>query len=131
MHYSRVGSVLAATAALYGPLALAQQPCVSASDEVCLSWAAPTQNTDNSPIDIPITYRVYRAGTTPTLLLTTQALRAKLVLQPSGNQCYFVTANTIRGESAPSNQACKFIRPRAPTDGAIEAPSDGAIEDRR
>jgi hypothetical protein len=100
------------------------------ADRACLSWTAPTRNVDNSPIRLPITYRVYRIGSPIVLVGTTQAQSFVVTQQPSGQQCFVVTANTIGGESEFSNQACKFLRPSAPTDGAIEALSNGAIEVR-
>jgi len=109
-------------------------PAVAAcpSDRICLAWVGPTQNVDGSPVRPPITYRVYRVGAPLDVLVgSTPLLSMAVTQQPSGWQCFFVTAVTIDGESAPSMQGCKFLRPSAPTDGAIEAPSDGAIEDRR
>lgn len=94
----------------------------------CLYWQASTQWTDGTPITTEVTYTVFRGSIA---VGTTKLLALILGPEPTGNQCYTVTATAEGKTSVPSNQACKLIRPAAPTEGAIEAPSDGGIEDRR
>lgn len=95
------------------------------STDACLSWTAPTQNTDGSPITGLLAYRVYRDGV---YMTTTTALFLDMKMQPPGNRCYFVTAVVGSMESAPSATNCKLIRLPAPTNGSIEAPTEGSFE---
>lgn len=113
-----------------------------------LSWTAPTQwagtkSTDNpqggDTITVPITYNIYgskRGVQTVPKLASTTALAARLLNQPIGDNCYFVTAvakdsTGVARESEPSATACKQITFPGPTDGKIEGPSDGAIESKK
>lgn len=135
------GGVLAA-AAVGGMLALNQPKCTD-GNVVCLNWAASVGWNDNTPFanDAAVNYNVYRVAatypnpSTSTKVAQTTNLNVMLTSEPRGNQCWVVTANaklpapeTQRAESAAAGPVCKFVRPAAPTDGAIEAPTDGAIE---
>jgi len=107
----------------------ALSPCPS--NVACIAWAAPTQNTDNSPITHPLRYRLYRnVGAAAVVVSDTTSLNADIAGLPLGQQCFYATAiDTVSGyESDPSNTTCKTLRLPAPTDGSIEAPTDGSIE---
>lgn len=90
-----------------------------------LTWTAPTQNTDSSPLTDLAGFRVYRRlGTTGTFtLLATVASPATTAYTDNatleGMNCYTVTAFDDDGnESAQSNVACKTVdtlRPNAPS----------------
>lgn len=118
-------ALLTTSLLLFVPAAFACPGPPHASTDACLSWSAPTQNTDGSPITQPLTYRVYRDGV---LAGTTGNLYLLLAKEPAGQRCYYVTAVEAGIESAPSGTGCKMIRPAAPTDGSIEAPTDGSFE---
>lgn len=96
-----------------------------ASTDACLSWSAPTQYTDGTPVTKPVSYRVYRDGV---LAATTTQLFHEFKNEASGQRCYYVTAVVESVESLPSGTGCKLVRPAAPTDGGIEAPTDGSFE---
>lgn len=95
------------------------------STEVCLRWSAPTQYTNGSPITTPLTYRIYVDGVA---VAETSALYYRVTNLRSGTRSFNVTALTNGQESAPSGTGYKTIRPAAPTDGTIEAPTDGSFE---
>lgn len=86
------------------------------SSEACVSWRAPTQNTNGTSITGAITYRVISG----TLSWQTTALEIKLTGLPRGLRCFRVVAVVNGVESAASSEACKTIRFAGPTDGAIE-----------
>lgn len=95
-----------------------------------LSWGAVTTFTDGSTISAPVTYRVYAGlqGAPMALITELPALTLLLQNQPLGVMCYRVTAVANAVESDSSTTLCKTMRPPAPTEGAVEAPTDGAIE---
>lgn len=101
------------------------------SSVACLSWNPPATYVAGNPITKPIRYRVFRqAGSDWVLQLETTESRADVAGLALGPQCFRVTAVDVTSgrESAPSDTACKTLRPEAPTDGSIEAPTDGSIE---
>lgn len=85
-------------------------------DAVRLSWAATTQNTDSSPVKIPVTYTVYEvAGTTTTAkCATSTAVAVSLTGLSVGTHSWGVTAKSVDGESALSMVASKTIAPAPP-----------------
>lgn len=95
------------------------------STDACLHWEAPAHYTDGTTITEPVVYRVYRDGLQ---VAQTSQLFYKFTRESSGRRCYQVTAVVGDNESAPSAEACKLVRPAAPTDGSIEAPTDGSFE---
>lgn len=116
-----IASVVLACALYVGCIvqAFAQPTCSiatttpnAARDEARLSWTAPTQNTDGTPVGSPITYRVYRSGSatgTFAVQCQTNAVSASLMSQPVGAQFYRVTASVAGVESGPSNVVSKTI----------------------
>lgn len=113
----------------------ASAPCLPPipANEVCITWTAPSLNTDTppTPIVLPISYNVWQqSGSTWVLITTTKVVALQIKGLPLGAQCFRVTAfyDASRIESTPSLSACKTLRLPAPTDGSIEAPTDGSIE---
>lgn len=101
----------------------------------CLEWGAPTKYVDGTsiPTNKTISYRVYRSREAATVgafpAEQTNSTTITIAGLAVGSWCFAVTATVDGRESSLSGIACKTIRFRAPTDGAIESPSDGAIED--
>ena len=102
-------------------------PASSGSRNAMLTWTPPTQNTDGSPIQEKLYYRIYRDGQ---FLLETDKAEVLLTSQPIGKRCYVITARDSDSESAKSAEACKTMELDAPTEGVIERPTDGSIEQR-
>lgn len=98
-------------------LALLGVPAVMAGTAT-LTWTAPTQYTDGSPIGTaPITYRVYGGvqGQTKTLIATVSALTYQHTGAPDGvTYCYQLTAVVNSQESARSTEGCKVMPPLVP-----------------
>jgi hypothetical protein len=110
---------------------IGQAACPSSS--ACLSWRASTRwldinGVDAGPITSEVTYILYRGDFA---IGSTKLLAIIFGPEPVGNQCYRVIAMAEGKTSSFSTQTCKLIRPAAPTEGAIEAPTDGSIENRR
>lgn len=106
------------------------------SDRVCITWTAPTGNTDGTLLrqdQRPLTYRIWRrdAGTWRPLAYTTSATTITLAGEPRGLQCYAVEVIDARGSTSElSCFACKTVRFPGPSDGRLERPTDGSIEGR-
>jgi len=98
-------------------------PIILKNRVVNLTWEAPTQNTDNTPLSLPVTYKIYRCkdgtGSGCGVLGTYSSLSAALANQPLGIWCYGITANTKDGESAMAGPVCALSRLVAPT-GKLE-----------
>lgn len=105
----------------------------AASNDALVSWDAPTKNTDGSALTNLATYRVSYGKTRGgpyTQQITVPATQTSVrITPPSGGTWYFVVKalNSSGVESASSNEGSKLIRPAAPTDGSIQAPTDGSI----
>ncbi len=83
---------------------------------VNISYTAPTQNTDGTPITGAITYKIYGGvqNQSKVLLTTTSALTYVHTSAPNGvTYCYDVTANVAAVESAPIT-GCKAIPAATP-----------------
>jgi len=125
--------LLLAVLALASPALKAQTACPS--HIACLSWQASPGWNDGTPFAAGtiVTYRVYngpRASIGANPIASTRELSINISNLPSGEQCFAVTAEADGKQSVLSGIVCIFIRPAAPTDGAIEAPTDGSIEER-
>lgn len=99
---------------------LAASPCFAqtcaanvtpARDATNLSWGATTQNTDGTPVKVPVTYTLYEGAA---LKCTTTGTTAGLTGLSVGSHSWMVTAKTSDGESAPSNAASKTVAPAPP-----------------
>jgi hypothetical protein len=87
-------------------------PALSHAGTATLTWVAPTQNVDGTPITAALTYRVFGGvqGQSKSLITTTSAVTYTHTSAPNGvTYCYHVTAVANGLESAPSNEACKAI----------------------
>lgn len=126
-----VASVALALLAYFGcfVVAFAQRPTM----DVRLSWTAPTQNTDGTPLTDLAGYKVYwgaRGGPYPnsvtiTGTATTYVVEGQVLAQNT-EYCFVVTAfNSAQRESAMSNEACKTTPdipdvPEPPTGVTVE-----------
>lgn len=110
---------LFALLALLPLIALAQ----AVNPTATVTWVAPTQNTDNSPITAALTYNLY-AGTSCTALskiqsaitTTSTTVSSSTTLVPGTTYCFAVTAVANAVESGKSNTATLAIP--FPTPGA-------------
>lgn len=141
-----VAGVVAATGAALlainqSPPAINQSPPTpkcSDGDIVCISWRPSPGWDDNTSYaaGTKVDYTVFRYDATRNTSVpvkTTQALEVMLTAEPRGQQCYFLSAKVdgLQSVFVPKHPGyCVLVRPKAPTDGAIEAPTDGAIEPR-
>lgn len=76
------------------------------------SWEAPTQNTDGTPIVLPLTYTLYGGvqGQPKVALATVSSLSYQHTTAPNGvTYCYQVTAIAGGEESAPTGEGCKVM----------------------
>lgn len=122
-----------------GSWAFGAAPVSSGPRNALLAWSAVTTNTDGTPVTQTITYRIYagHSGILKNNIAETTDTSILLLDEPLGERCYQVTAyvkdtslpdHGLSLESELSEERCKVMRPPAPTEGAIEAPSDGGIE---
>ena len=109
----------------FAPVALAQTPAktVPAGSNLTLTWTAPTQYTDGSPITDPITYNLYNAGQLIASGLT--APTSTRMNLSAGNPCYTATAVVNGAESDQSSPpycvaVVKSTKPNAP--GPVTSP---------
>lgn len=108
-------------------LLLASMAALAASFPLVGEWTAPTKNTDGSAIASTITYNVYQGPQGGTFTMVQTGLKGTSAVISAGlpagsTQCFYVTAVTNLGESAPSNSACVSIpsaKPNAPTNLSI------------
>jgi hypothetical protein len=113
-------------------------PTTVPSSVACLSWQAPTTNTDDSALTDLAGFKVYfslNANFTSgvsSFAINSPTNRCQMFMKlPPGKWYFRMTAfNTAGKESALTAAVSKTIRIAAPTDGAIEAPTDGSIEPR-
>jgi hypothetical protein len=93
----------------------------AAAPSATVSWIAPTQNTDLTPITGPITYNLYEGPTTTITTaaaqtgITTVTLTTNIGAIDGTTACYAVTAVVGGVESAQSNAACKTFPAATPT----------------
>jgi hypothetical protein len=96
-------------------------PCLGFAASLTLTWQAPTQYVDSTPIPAgtAITYNLYGAlqGVSPKPLLTPAPVSVTTMTRANvapGTQCYEVTAIIAGVESAHSAEVCKLVSPPAP-----------------
>lgn len=87
------------------------------SHDACITWVAPVTRTNGTTITGPLTYNIYRNGIK---VGTVSTPSIQLVNEPTGRQCYTITAVEAAAESGFSNQSCKQIKLEAPTDGRVD-----------
>lgn len=82
------------------------------SGTAALSWTAPTQNTDGTPIAQPVTYNVYygTAANALTVKATVSTLAYTVTDLPSGTHYFAVSAVAGGEESALSGVGSKVIQ---------------------
>ena len=91
--------------------------------QATLTWAAPTTNTNGTPITVPLTYNVYRGGSATTLTKLTN-VSALTYVDPAGSATpttYFYAVTAICAgctESADSGVVSDTIAAAALTPGA-------------
>lgn len=102
--------------------ALLVLPLSAIAGTATLNWTAPTTNTDGSPINGAITYRVYGAlqGQTKALIGTGTSPYVHTQV-PTGTFCYAVTAVVTGAESAQTPEVCRVIPAPTPNPPTITA----------
>lgn len=102
-------SILALVLIALGAVAQAQE-----TRTAIIEFTAPTVYTDGTPIESPISYRVYQGEKgQPKVLVGTITETQTTVnsgLERGNEYCWHVTAVVGGEESAPSNEGCKAFR---------------------
>ncbi len=117
-----LNSRLAAVGALAAGLFLALASSTASSAEVTLTWTAPTQNEDGTPLTDLAGYNIYygcsASGDYPQTLSVPDPNATSVVVTglPNATECYFVaTAYNVPGEESQySGEATVTTQPAAP-----------------